>query len=145
MKATRFLAPCALAVLGVAAAPAVASADVGIGVSVVVGHGRHAPARDAYRHGFQRGRADGAEHGYRDGRRRRDFDFRHSSDYRHGDRGYRRWMGPRGAYVDGYRDGYESAYRRAYASARPGGHGRDGRRAYDRRRDPGRYRSDDRR
>ena len=108
------------------------------------GHGRH-DGRDAYAYGFERGRVDGSEHGHKDGRKCRDFNFSHRSEYRDGDRGYRRGMGPRWDYAAGYRRGYETGYRRAYASARPGWHDRDARYRYDDRyRDDDRYRYDDR-
>lgn len=145
MKATRyFLTSGVLALVVLATSPAAAKADSLFGIGIVVGggHGRY-DARDAYHHGFERGRADGAEHGYKDGRKCRDFNFWHHSEYRDGDRGYRRWMGPRWDYVAGYRRGYESGYRRAYASARPGWHDRNAR--YwrdDRYRDGDRYRGD---
>ncbi len=135
MKATRFfLTSSALALLGLAA-PAVAKAETHVGIGIVLG-GRY-DARDALRYGLERGRAEGAEHGYKDGRRCRDFNFWHDSEYRDGDRGYRRWMGPRWDYAAGYRRGYAMAYRQAYASARPGWH--DGNARY---RDDDRYRGD---
>ena len=143
MKATRyFLTSSALALL-VLAAPAAAKAETHVGIGIVLG-GRY-DARDALRYGLERGRAEGAEHGYKDGRRGRDFDFWHASEYRDGDRGYKRWMGPRWDYAAGYRRGYAMAYRQAYASARPGW--RDGNARYrddDRYREDDRYRDDDR-
>src|SRR5437867_2069428 len=135
MKATRFfLTSSALALLGLAA-PAVAKAETHVGIGIVLG-GRY-DARDAFRYGLERGRAEGAEHGYKDGRRCRDFNFWHDSEYRDGDRGYRRWMGPRWDYAAGYRQGYAAGYRQAYASARPGWRDRN-----DRDRDDDRYRGD---
>jgi hypothetical protein len=76
-------------------------------------------ASPAFRHGYERGWREGAEEGYKDGRRRRDAAFWREGEFRDGDRGYRRWMGPRWDYVAGFRRGYAEAYRRAYASARP--------------------------
>ncbi len=135
MKATRyFLTSSALALL-VLAAPAAAKAETHVGIGIVVG-GRY-DSRDAFRYGLERGRREGAEHGYRDGRRNRGFDFWRDSEYRDGDRGYKRWMGPRGDYAAGYRQGYAAGYRQAYASARPGWRDRN-----DRDRDDDRYRGD---
>ncbi len=135
MKATRyFLTSSALALL-VLAAPAAAKAETHVGIGIVVG-GRY-DSRDAFRYGLERGRREGAEHGYRDGRRNRGFDFWRDSEYRDGDRGYKRWMGPRWDYAAGYRQGYAAGYRQAYASARPGWRDRN-----DRDRDDDRYRGD---
>jgi len=135
MKATRyFLTSSALALL-VLAAPAAAKAETHVGIGIVVG-GRY-DSRDAFRHGLEQGRREGAEHGYKDARRGRDFNFWHDSEYRDGDRGYRRWMGPRWDYAAGYRQGYAAGYRQAYASARPGWRDRN-----DRDRDDDRYRGD---
>ena len=135
MKATRyFLTSSALALL-VLAAPAAAKAETHVGIGIVMG-GRY-DSRDAFRYGLERGRREGAEHGYRDGRRNRGFDFWRDSEYRDGDRGYKRWMGPRWDYAAGYRQGYAAGYRQAYASARPGWRDRN-----DRDRDDDRYRGD---
>jgi len=138
MKATRyFLTSSALALL-VLAAPAAAKAETHVGIGIVVG-GRY-DSRDAFRYGLERGRREGAEHGYRDGRRNRGFDFWRDSEYRDGDRGYKRWMGPRWDYAAGYRQGYAAGYRQAYASARPGWRDRNDRyRGDDRYRDDRRY------
>ena len=140
MKATRFfLTSGALALLGLAT-PMVASAETHVGIGIVLGAqypGGRYDSRDAFRYGLERGRREGAEHGYRDGRRNRGFDFWRDSDYRDADNGYKRWMGSRGDYASGYRRGYAMGYRQAFASARPGW--RD-----DRYRDDNRYRNDDR-
>lgn len=128
--------------LGTALAlPAAAPADWGVAVDVRVGH---APARwgggPAYRHGYDRGWREGSEEGHRDGRKRREARYWRENEYRDGDRGYRRWMGPRWDYVAGFRRGYEEGYRRAYAAARPGwGRDRWRERPPERRRDGGRH------
>jgi hypothetical protein len=103
----------------------------------------------AFDYGYERGRHEGAEQGHNDGRRRRDFDFWREGEYRDGDRGYKRWMGPEREYEAGFRRGYETGYRQAYASARPGWRGRAVRRGdygYDHRydREYDRYRDDSR-
>ena len=90
----------------------------------------------AFRHGYDRGWREGSDEGHRDGCRRRDAAFWHEGEFRDGDRGYKRWMGPRWDYVAGFRRGYAEGYRRAYAAARRGW--RDGRG------DDDRYRGDDR-
>jgi hypothetical protein len=95
--------------------------------------------RGTFRYGFERGRSEGAERGYRDERQGRGADFRRDSWYRDGDRGYRGGMGSRSEYAAGYRQGFEAAYRSACSSARSGGRDRDSRYGYD-----DRYRSDQR-
>jgi hypothetical protein len=148
MKATRFVWSGVLAVGVLAAAPAVAKAAPRVGITVVLNGGGYGHDRrdDAFRYGFERGRSEGAERGYRDGRRGSDGDFRRDSWYRGGDRGYRGGMGSRSEYAAGYRQGYETAYRRACASARSGGRDRDYGRdyGYDNNggRDDERYRGD---
>jgi hypothetical protein len=134
MNANRFLGS-GLLVLGVfTAMPAVAKADPGLDVSIVLGGGDYGrggrDSRGGCGYGLERGRSEGAERGYRDARRGDRFEVRRDSWYRDGDRGYKGWMGPRGQYAAGYRQGFEAAYRRAFASARDDRHGRD--RGYDR-------------
>lgn len=123
MKA-QWMAAGIMTLAGVAVLPTQLAADTRWGVAIVVGSdwGHHRGYRrgEAYHRGYDRGYRDGARHGQKDGRRCRDFDFWHAGDYRHGDHGYKGWMGPRAEYAAGYRRGYETGYRRAYASARPG-------------------------
>lgn len=78
----------------------------------------------AFRYGFDRGWREGSNEGHHDGRRSRDPRYWRESEFRHADRGYKGWMGPRRDYSSGFREGYRAGYRRAYASARPGWHGR---------------------
>ena len=122
-------------VAGVAALwPQESAADWRGGVGIGVSHDRGSRgAGPAFRYGYDRGWREGSEEGHRDGRRRRDPRFWRDDEYRDGDRGYKRWMGPRWDYAAGFRRGYEAGYRRAYAAARPGG--RD--RSYDGRIDRG--------
>ncbi|HSD66167.1 MAG TPA: hypothetical protein VLF95_05670 [Vicinamibacteria bacterium] len=123
------------------ALPAESRADwrVTLGVVGDYGHGRGGSG-PAFRHGYDRGWREGTDEGRHDGRRGRDPRFWREGEYRDGDRGYKRWMGPRWDYAAGFRRGYEAGYRRAYASMRPGWRGRG-----DDRWDDGRYRGDDRR
>ena len=123
-------------VAGAAAAlPAESRADSRVSVGVAADYGRgHRGDGPAFRYGYDRGWREGSEEGHNDGRRRRDPRFWREGEYRDGDRGYKRWMGPRWDFTAGFRQGYEAGYRRAYAGARPGWRGGD--------RD--RYRSDDR-
>lgn len=121
MKAPRLVWSSVVAVGVLAAVPAAVSAAPGVGIAVVVSGGRGHDTRGAFRYGFERGRSEGAERGYHDGRQGGRGDFRRDSWYRGGDRGYRGWMGPRWDYSAGYRQGYASAYRRACESARSGG------------------------
>jgi hypothetical protein len=126
-------------VAGAAAAlPAESRADGRVSAVVVADYGRAHRGGPAFRYGYDRGWREGSEEGHRDGRRCRDPRFWREGEYREGDKGYRRWMGPRWDYVAGFREGYEAGYRRAYAAARPGWRGR----GYDRRSDD-RYRRDD--
>ncbi|HEX9186925.1 MAG TPA: hypothetical protein VGB87_07630 [Vicinamibacteria bacterium] len=124
-----------LLVAGAAALwPPVSGADWRGGVGLVVGHDAGSRgASPAFRYGYDRGWREGSEEGHRDGRRRRDPRFWREDEYRDGDRGYRRRMGPRWDYAVGFRRGYEAGYRRAYAAARHGGRDRrhDGRRDHD--------------
>jgi hypothetical protein len=110
-----------LVLAGLVGAPAVARADTHVGIGIVFSgdHG-YRDSRSAFQYGLERGRSEGAERGYRDGRRCNDASFWRDSAYRDADRGYRGWMGPRWDYEAGYRRGFEGAYRQAYASARPG-------------------------
>ncbi len=143
----------ALAMAGIMAAAAVVAlpsesrADWRIGV--VIGQNRdwYGARGDwrgtgpAYRYGYDRGWRDGSREGQRDGRRSRDPRFWRDGDFRDGDSGYKRWMGPRPDYTSGYREGYSQGYRRAYGATRPDW--RD--RGYDRDRyrdDRDRYRGD---
>jgi hypothetical protein len=100
--------------------PAESSADwrLSIGVGADYGHG---PRRGgpAFRYGYDRGWREGSEEGHSDGRRSRDPRFWREGEYRDADRGYKRWMGPRGEYAAGFREGYQAGYRRAYVAARP--------------------------
>ena len=119
--------------------PAESPADWRVSTGVRVDYGRgHRSGGPAFRYGYDRGWREGSEEGHGDGRRHRDPRFWRDGEYRDGDRGYKRWMGPRWDYAAGFRQGYEAGYRRAYAAARPAW--RD--RGYDRRYDE-RYRRDD--
>ena len=110
---------------------AAAGGRVAVGVWVSPDRGPRGAA-PAFRYGYDRGWREGSEEGHRDGRRCRDASFWRDDEFRDGDRGYKRWMGPRGDYIGGFRQGYESGYRRAYAAARPGwrDRGRDHRERY---------------
>jgi hypothetical protein len=106
-----------LLVTGAAAVtPAPARADWRVTLSVSHERG----TGPAFRYGYDRGWREGSDEGYRDGRRSRDPRFWRDSEYRNGDCGYKRWMGPRWDYVAGFRQGYAAGYRRAFAAARPG-------------------------
>lgn len=79
------------------------------------GYERH---RDAYSVGYDRGYQEGARHGRVDGHRHDSYNFWHDHEYRRADTGYRRHMGSRQRYSDGFRRGYERAYRRSFDVAR---------------------------
>ncbi|MCM2256715.1 MAG: hypothetical protein NDJ94_13720 [Vicinamibacteria bacterium] len=107
------------------AASAEAGVSVGIGVALSDGHDRYdrgsgygygrEGVRQARRYGYDRGFREGLEHGSSDSRKRRSFNYWHSSDYRNADDGYRRQYGPKPHYEAGFREGYEAGYRRGYA------------------------------
>lgn len=70
------------------------------------------------------GYEEGREHGVRDGRQGRRFEFRDSNEYRRADRGWNgRYYGNRNAYRAEFRRGYERGYRDGYNSI--GYRGRD--------------------
>jgi hypothetical protein len=116
-----------LMVAGAALAwPAESRADWRVSAGVRVDYGRGARGGGpAYRYGFDRGWREGSEEGHRDGRRGHDSRFWREGEYRHADKGYKGWMGPRWDYEAGFREGYAAGYRRAYAAARPGWRGGD--------------------
>lgn len=149
MKAS-WLSVGALTAFGLAL-PAAAHADTRFGVAIHVGddgylyrdaygyggYGGYG-SRDAYRLGYERGVREGADEGYKDGRKGHRFELRSEGDFRHGDEGYKHWMGPKPIYVSGFRSGYAQGYRQSFARGRAECH--------DRRYDDGRYgyRYDDR-
>jgi hypothetical protein len=92
------------------------------------GHGDTGPA---FRYGYDRGWREGSEEGRDDCRQHRDPRFWREGEFRDGDKGYKRWMGPKWDYAAGFRRGYEAGYRRAYAAFRPGWRGHDDRYRYD--------------
>jgi hypothetical protein len=72
----------------------------------------------ARQHGYEHGYRDGFQHGREDQERRVAFKF-DTEDYKHGDRGYDKYMGDRDHYKEGYRTGYQAGYNDAYYR-RPG-------------------------
>lgn len=90
-------------------------------VTVLAAPSARASNNDKYQgrqHGHEHGYRDGFQHGREDRERHLSFKFE-TDDYRHGDRGYDKWMGNRDEYKQGYRTGYQSGYNDAYYS-RPG-------------------------
>ena len=133
-----------LLVAGAALAlPAQSRADWRVAVGVSADRGGYRDGGPAFRHGYDRGWREGSEEGHNDGRKHRDRRYWREGEYRDGDKGYKRWMGPRWDYAAGFRRGYEAGYRRAYEAFRPGWRDRrgDDDRWYDER---GRRRYDDR-
>jgi hypothetical protein len=67
---------------------------------------------------YQRGRSDGYNRGYDDGRHGRRFNAIGEHWYREGDRGYQRRYGPRSEYKSAYRDAFRRGYEEGYRDAR---------------------------
>lgn len=129
MKATT-LAATVLAATGLGLAAPSSDAGVQVGVGVVIGgpaYGHGYPGPGADRYGFDRGYREGADNGFKDGRRGRRFEFWRDGDYRDADDGYKRWMGPRWAYAEAFRRGYEAGYRHGYREGCRERRDRDGR------------------
>jgi hypothetical protein len=132
MRARATMAAAAITVVAAAGLASEARADWRVGGGVVIrtdrdfrgydGRGDDRYGRQqgpAFRYGFDRGWREGSEEGHSDGRRSRDPRYWREGEFRHADRGYRGWMGPRWDYSNGFREGYRAGYRRAYASVRP--------------------------
>jgi len=158
MKLTLLTGGLLASALTVAMTPEAQAADVRIGVQL--GNGRYGggrygdgryDSRETWRHGYNRGVHEGYREGERDARRNERFAYRDEGRYRDSDRGYKRWMGPRFEYANGYRRGFEEGYERGYRRyARYDGYDRDGWRDRDRdgwrdRRDRDDWRDNDRR
>jgi hypothetical protein len=125
----------ALAVASLAL-PAAARAETRFGVGIQIGNRGGSPYRDTYRIGYDRGYSEGAEDGYKNGRKGHRYELWNEGDYRDGDEGYKRWMGPRHVYVSGFRSGFEQGYRQSFARGRAECRNqRDDRYGYDRYRD----------
>jgi hypothetical protein len=73
------------------------------------------------------GYEDGSRHGDADRARRARYDYR-SDLWRRGDRGYQRYMGPRGLFIQAYRNAYIRGYEAAFYGRN--GNGRWGRGGY---------------
>jgi hypothetical protein len=117
------------AALALPAASRAADWHVAVGVGFDYGYGPdYRQGGPAFRYGYDRGWREGSDEGRHDGRKHRDPRYWREGEYRHGDKGYKRWMGAKWEYVAGFRRGYEAGYRRAYAAFHPGW--RDGR-GYD--------------
>jgi hypothetical protein len=121
-------------VLALASLPIVLALPVPAGaefrVGVVIGAPAYRPAYaasdsfhyayehpDTSRYGYDRGYREGSDNGFKDARKHRRYDVARDGDYRDADAGYKHWMGPRGAYANGFRQGYEAGYSRGYREA----------------------------
>ena len=71
-------------------------------------------SRDVERRAYQNGFDEGVRHGERDARDRRSAGFDRDSDYRNGDRGYRRGDGDREVYRRAFREGYHAGYTQGF-------------------------------
>lgn len=81
---------------------------------------------DDYRGGGNQARQYGYENGFRDGQRRglhegreNDPNDYHTPDWRQATHGYQNWMGPVGAFQNGYQQGYAEGFRAGFNSAHP--------------------------
>jgi flagellar biosynthesis/type III secretory pathway protein FliH len=106
-----------------------------VGVGIVIGgssyrHGYAGAGADRY--GYERGYREGADNGFKAGRRGKRLEFWRDGAYRDDDDGYKRWMGPRWVYEDAFRRGYETGYRRGYSNGLRERREREGWRSYDR-------------
>jgi len=91
---------------------------------------RRDAGRDRDDYGTQYGYEDGQRHGEADRSRNARYDYK-SDLWRRGDRGYQRYMGPRGQFIQAYRNGYIRGYEQAFYrnnNGRGWGWGRDDRR-----------------
>lgn len=79
--------------------------------------GRYGDRNSARQHGYDYGYRDGLNHGRADRYRNAGYDYR-DRDYKKGERGYQRWMGPKGQFKQGYREGYKRGYDQAYNGRR---------------------------
>jgi hypothetical protein len=73
----------------------------------------HDDKYEARQHGYDHGYRDGYHQGHEAQDRHRPYNLE-TEDYKHGDRGYEKYMGDHGQYKDGYRTGYQSGYDDAY-------------------------------
>ena len=102
---------------------------VAIAVSLFLGLGTLAVAQDYGdydRGGGNQARQYGYENGFRDGQRRGQHEGRendpndyHTPDWRQATHGYKNWMGPVGAFQNGYQQGYAEGFRAGFNSERP--------------------------
>ncbi len=75
--------------------------------------------RQAHDYGYQNGYRDGLRKGRHEGRENYPDDFR-SEEWRNASNGYESWMGPFGAFRDGYRDGYRDGFRAGFQRVQGG-------------------------
>jgi len=73
-------------------------------------------------YGYDNGYRDGQRKGQHEGRENDPFDCR-TPDWRQASHGYKSWMGPLGAFQDGYQQGYRDGFRSGFLSERPGWRG----------------------
>jgi len=70
-------------------------------------------------YGYDNGYRDGQRKGQHEGRENDPFDCR-TPDWRQASHGYKSWMGPLGAFQDGYQQGYRDGFGSGFLSERPG-------------------------
>jgi hypothetical protein len=99
--------------------------SLGIGLAVAIVASASAASAQVRRHdgyygaragyGYDSGYREGLQHGERDARQNRPFDYNDSRDYRRADRGYDRRTGDVDSYRREFRRGYEVGYREGYS------------------------------
>jgi hypothetical protein len=100
-----------------------------LAVSIVLALGTFAAAQDyddygrgavaqARQYGYDSGFRDGQRRGQHEGRENDPYDY-HTPDWRQATHGYKGWMGPMGAFQNGYQQGYAEGFRVGFNSVRP--------------------------
>lgn len=80
-------------------------------------YGRGAVAQTR-QYGYDNGFRDGQRRGQHEGRENDPYDY-HTPDWRQATHGYKGWMGPIGAFQNGYQQGYAEGFRAGFNGVRP--------------------------
>ena len=119
-----------LAVVGLVAADAPASAQVASRPDWTYSSEARQPYNEARRLAYDNGYREGVKEGERDARRRDAFNYQDERTWQRADRGYHRSFGDRNRYAQSFRTGYAAGYSDGYRRYAPdygyGGYGRPG-------------------